>query len=377
MRKRICILLIVCLVLSLCACKEKTPVISDPPENGQTNTQSSSVLNSTEENTEMVAVSVPAVTENITSDNGTVLFQYTYQNISLVLHKPQVADKVILDFLTRVDSTRTSATTTADMAKSAYNGSTDWIPYLYHITYSPTRIDSKVLSLFGNNVVFSGSGHPERTCVSANYDLLTGDVLTLASIMDMNAKAEQFYQLVLKGLSEMAEGDFLYDNYKEIVKARFSGDTSQDEVWHFSQTGLVFYFAPYEIAPYSSGVVTVEIPYEKLKGLIHDDYLPETRNATKGTPAVTAFDKVDLESLDHVAELITNTDGKMYMLQCSGHIQDVRILVSDPAASYTAFAAYNLTPGNGIMVQADDTLLPLMKLSYKSDNETVVTPFIK
>lgn len=377
MKKRITILLTVCLLLSLCACRRKTPTLSDPPENDQTNIQTSTVTNAAEENTEMVAVSVPAVTENTTAEDGTVISRYTYQNMALVLHKPQVADKVILDFLNRVDSTRNAATTTADMAKSAYDGSQGWIPYLYQITYSPTRIDHKVLSLFGNNVVFSGNGHPERTCVSANYDLLTGDVLTLASIMNKGAKTEQFCQLVLKSLSEMAEGDYLYENYEETVKTRFAADASQDEAWYFSQTGLSFYFAPYEIAPYSSGVVTVEIPYEKLKDLIHADYLPQKRNTTSGTPTVSAFDKVDLESLEHVAELVANQDGKMYMVQCSGHIQDVRILVSDPTASYTAFAAYNLTSGNGIMVQADDDLLNLMKLSYKSDNETVVTPLMK
>lgn len=378
MKKRICILLVVCLLLSLCACRRKTPVVSNTPESNQDNTQTSTATNTAEENAELVAVSVPAVTENTTAEDGAVIFQYTYQNMALVLHKPQVADKVILDFLNRVDSTRTTATSTADMAKSAYDGSESWIPYLYHITYSPTRIDHSVLSLFGNNVVFSGAGHPERTCVSANYDLLTGDVLTLASIMNKDATMQQFLSLVLDGLAEMAEGDFLYENYRDTVFNRFfDSDPAYDEYWYFTQTGLCFYFAPYEIAPYSSGVVTVEIPYEKLKDLVHADYLPQKRNATTGTPTVSAFDKVDLESLEHVAELVANKESKMYMVQCSGHIQDVRILVTDPAASYTAFAAYNLAPGNGIMVQADDSLLKLMKLSYKSNNEAIVTPLIK
>lgn len=377
MKKRICIFLAICLLFSLCACRKKMPTPSEPSETNQSNTQTTTTTTVTDENTELVAVSVPAVTENTTSDDGTVLFQYTYQNMSLVLNKPQVADKVILDFLNRIDSTRITATTTADMAKSAYTGNKGWVPYLYHITYSPTRIDHNVLSLFGNNVVFSGYGHPERTCVSANYDLLTGDVLTLASIMNKDAKKEAFIQLVLESLSEMAEGDYLYENYEEAVKTRFATDASQDEGWYFSQTGLSFYFAPYEIAPYSSGVITVEIPYEKLKDLIHADYLPQKRNATEGTVTVSDFEKVDLDSLEHVAELVANKDGKMYMVQSSGHIQDVRILVTDPAASYTAFAAYNLTPGNGIMVQADDNLLNLMKLSYKSNNEAIVTPLTK
>ncbi len=376
MKKRICILLIVCLLLSLCACRRKAPAISESTAAGQTDTQSTAVINTTDENTELVAVAVPAVTENTTAQDGTVLFRYTYQNMSLVLSKPQVADKVILDFLNRVDSTKSTADATAAMAKSAYDGSKNWTPYLYHITYSPTRIDHKVLSLFGNNVVFSGNGHPERTCVSANYDLLTGDVLTLASIMSKDAKTEHFCQLVLESLAEMAEGDYLYDNYKETVWLRFGTIASQDEAWYFTQTGLSFYFAPYEIAPYASGVVTVEIPYEKLKDLIHTDYLPQSRGTAAGTPTVSAFEKVDLQSLDHIAELVTSKEGKMYMVQCSDLIQDVRILVADPNASYTAFAAYNLTPGNGIMVQADDDQLALMKLSYKSNKDTVVNPLI-
>ncbi len=377
MRKRFCILLIVCLLLSLCACRRNPPDTSLPSEAEQTSTQNSAVINTDSESTELVAVSVPAVTENTTAGDGTVIFRYIYQNMSLVLHKPQVADKIIIDFLNRVDSTKSAADATEDLAKSVYDGSKNWTPYLYQITYSPTRIDHKVLSLFGNNVVFSGSGHPERTCVSASYDLLTGDVLTLASIMSKDAKADQFCQLVLDSLSEMAEGDYLYDNYKETVKDRFNMDTSQDEAWYFTQTGLSFYFAPYEIAPYASGVITVEIPYEKLKDLVLADYLPQSRSAAMGIPTISAFEQVDLQSLAHVAELIANQSGKMYMVQSSEHIQDVRILVSDPNASYTAFAAYNLSPGNGIMVQADDYQLRLMRLSYKSNKETVVIPFIE
>ena len=121
----------------------------------------------------------------------------------------------------------------------------------------------------------------------------------------------------------------------------------------------------------------VEIPYEKLNDLLHPDYLPQKRSTTSGTPTISDFNKVDLQSLKHVAELVANKDGKMYMVQSSGHIQDVRILVSDTAASYTSFAAYNLSPGNGIMIQADDSLLNLMKLSYKSNNENIVTPLNK
>ncbi len=370
MKKIISILLVVCLVFSLAACrrKKKDQQTDSTPVN---NTQSSANIEPITENTEMVAVSVPAVTEDTLAGDNTVVFQYTYQHMSLMLNKPDVADKIILDFLNRVDSTKESADSIAAMAKTAYNGSKNWVPYLYHITYSPTRIDHSVLSLFGNNVVFSGAPHPERTCVSASYDLQTGDVLTLASIMDKNATVDSFRNLVFDGLTELAEGDHLYENYKDTVKQRFDGDASQDEAWYFTQTGLCFYFAPYEIAPYSSGVITVEIPYEKLTGIIHEDYHPEKRSTPRGGIQITPFDNTNVNNFAHIAEIVTNKSGTMYMAQTDGYVQDVRIILNDTAGNYTVFAANSLIQGNGIMVQTDDTTRQKMKLTYKSGSETV------
>ncbi len=376
MKKLLGVFLAACLLFSLCACKKKNPNPTDEPKNTTSNTTQNTQVDTLTEDTTLIAVSVPPVTENLTHDDGTVLFQYTYQNMSLVLNKPQVADKIIVDFLNRVDGTRQAAESTSEMAKTAYAGDKNWSPYLYHITYSPTRIDHKVLSLYGNNVVFSGAGHPEITCVSASYDLATGDVLTLASIMQKDATTDMFRDLVLDGLTEMAEGDYLYDNYKQTVTNRFKADASQDEAWYFTQTGLCFYFAPYEIAPYSSRVVTVEIPYEKLRNLIHIDYLPDERPTATGKHTVSPFESVNLDSFAHIAEIVANKDGKMYMVQSDGIIQDVRIVLSDTASSYTVFAAYNLSPGNGIMVQAEEAMLKNMKLAYKTGKETISTSLI-
>lgn len=376
MKKLLSIFLVICLLISLCACRKKNPKPSDTPNSTTTSNTESTRVDTLTEDTTLIAVSVPPVTENLTHDDGTILFQYTYQNMSLVLNKPEVADKIIVDFLNRVDSTRSIAESTANMAKAAYSGDKNWSPYLYHITYSPARIDPEVLSLYGNNVVFSGAGHPEITCVSASYDLATGDVLTLASIMQKDASTDMFRDLVLDSLAEIADSNYLYDNYKETVTTRFTADPSQDEAWYFTQSGLCFYFAPYEIAPYSSRVVTVEIPYEKLRNLIHIDYLPDERPSATGKHTVSSFENINLDSFDHIAEIVANKEGKMYMVQADNMIQDVRILFSDTASSYTVFAAYNLSPGNGIMVQADEAMLNNMKLAYKTGKEIITTPLL-
>ena len=380
MKKLFSVILAITLLVSLPGCKKKNKKPTDStgtPTTPVADTQNPTYNPPLETDDTLVSVSVPAVTENTTHSDGTILFQYTYQNISLVLDEPQVADRIILDFLNRVDSTTTAANSTKDMAKSAYNGSKNWIPYLYHVTYSPTRSDHKVLSLFGNNVVYNGAGHPEKTCVSVSYDLLSGDVLTLASIMNKNATVQQFYDLVIEELAKKEKASYLYDNYQATVQARFSNtDPANDELWYFTQTGLCFYFAPYEIAPYTSGVITVEIPYQKLTSLVHEAYLPLSRNSKQGKIKVSSFNQVDLSNFAHIAEIITEKETKMYMLYTDEAVQDVRIAFTDKTDSYTVFAAYNLIPGNGIMIQGNENTLKSMKITYKSGGQTITEPII-
>ena len=378
MKKLFAIILSLILIFTAAGCAAEDIEETEP---------SSSVLNPsthpTAETTEpqvfqtpMAAVAVPSTTEQLTADDGTVLFEYTYQTMSLVLPDPDVAHKVIVDFLNRVDQTRTDADTVAQMAENYYTGQSNWVPYLYHLTYSPMRIDHGVLSLFGTNAVFSGAGHPDRTCVSASYDLVTGDVLTLGSIMDPNATTQDFCDLVLEYLAEIADRNYLYKDYANTVKQRFAIDESQNQDWFFSQTGLCFYFAPYEIAPYSSGVITVEIPYEKLDGLLYESYFPPERENATGNIRTALFESVELRQFSQIAEVIQSNDGPMYFVYSDRSVQDIRILISDAASSYTIFAAYGLTPGDAVMVQADKNVLETIRVSFKSNEETLTVPLI-
>ena len=379
MKRLICLLLAVCLALSLCGCfgKNKKPQDATGETGNNNSQQNSGSENGTFDDT-LYAVSVPTMTEETKDEDGTVVFEYTYQHMSLVHNKPDVADKIILDFLNRVDSTRAQAESVAQSAKGAYKAnSNNWIAYMYHLAYSPARIDNKVLSLFGNNVVFSGTGHPERTCVSASYDMLTGDILTLASIMSKDATSDSFCNLVLEELATKEKDLYLYKAYKDTVRQRFASDSSTDEAWYFNQTGLCFYFAPYEIAPYSSGVITVEIPYNKLGSLLHEAYLPAARPSAQGVVSISSFDDIKMEDFSHIAELITSNEGQMYMAQTLGTVYDVSISYYGDTGNYTIFTANILAQGNGIAIKATPEQLAKMKMTYKSGTELITIPLAK
>ena len=379
MKKAFCFLLLICILISAASCGNA----AKPTDPAQT-------LNTTEpittEQTEpqasikqlpMAAVSVPTVTQSETAEDGSLIFQYTYQNMSLILQDPDVADKVIIDFLNRVDQTNETADSILSSAKTAYTPSETWIPYLCNITYSPMRIDQGVLSLFGTLVTYAGASHPERSCVSASYDLVTGDVLTLASIMSAEAQPDDFCDLTIDALKEIADAKYLYEGYAQMVRERFSGDASLDENWFFSQRGLCFYFAPYEIAPYAAGIITVEIPYEKLTGLLYDGYFPAERETASGKIAIAAFEETDMQPFTQIAEIVLQRNGQKVVLYTDGAAQDVRIAVSASESgteAYTVFAAHFLTPGDAIVIEASAEQLADMKLSYLSDEQSVALP---
>jgi len=385
MKKYISIILVLTMLFTLCACRKKKPESTQASgNNGSTASTENQDENQTDDGeiidfTDMVAVSVPAVTETTTASDGTILFQYTFQNMRLMLNNEEVSNKIILDFLNRVDTTRIPSDSIKESALTAYKSvsAKDWIPYLYSITYSPMRIDGNVLSLYGNHVIYNGAFHPDRACVSANYNLPTGEALSLADIMDPQGSLEAICQLVLDNLAKKETELSLDPGYDQIVKQRFKTDISHDESWYFTQDALCFYFAPYEIAPYITGVVHAEIPYTSLKNIIKDDYLPARRTQASGAIAVTAFDEQKIAQYTRIAETVINREGNMYIVYTDERVQDVRISVADTNNSYTAFATYGLLPGDAIVLQADAAMLDQIEISYISGGKTQTTKIAK
>ncbi len=319
----------------------------------------------------MVAVSVPITTETEYAQDGTAIFNYTYQNISLIVPDPEVADKVIVDFLNHVDQTAEQAESIRTAAKTDYRPGDTWNPYLCQIIYEPIRIDNSVLSLFGSYVGYSGSSHPETAYQSVNYDLVTGDVLTLSHIITPDTTADTLSQLIVEIL-EAQKDKSLYEGFETTVKERFAHGFLADHSWYLSSTGLCFYFSPYEIAPYSTGVVTAEIPYHQLTGILDDAYFPAEQEEANGTVSVQNYHNDILENYSQFAEVIIDEENEKILLYTEKSVYDIRLRVnlsdSNSDTIYTVFAAYGLTPGDAVVVQPEK--LPLL-LTYRTHEDTI------
>ena len=374
------LILLVCSILILNGCANKqvsTPTIPQmspeiaPEIMVEPNTEEATESVVYEEvNTQLLSVSVPASTEHYSLEDGTELFAYTAQHMELLLPNEEVADKVILDFLNRVDAARLDAENIMYAAQADYDPNGTWYPYFYKILYNPTRIDHNVLSLFGTQSSYSGGTHGNLSCVSANYDLSTGDVLTLGSIMHAEADKDQFITLIIEKLRKEADTLQLFDGFEDGVYHRLGGDENLYEDFYFTTTGLTFFFAPYDIAPYSAGIITVEIPYEELPGLIYDGYFPAERELVQGSMQSGNFMDVNIEQFNNIAEVKLTAGDEIIVIYPEGTVEDVRIIIQDSELNveeYTVFAAMEMSGNNAIVLSIANEDLDRVSVQYLSD----------
>lgn len=378
----------VCLVLLLTACSNKqsaestiAPAYSEPePQVTTTQAPEQEITEPMmpDEYTELLAVSMPALTETFTADDGTELFSYTAQSMQLIHPDGVIADNVMLDFFNRLDAVQEEVQHVFSSAKANYAGSENWYPYFYQIIYSPTRIDHGVLSLFGTQNSYSGAQHGNLSCVAANYDLTTGDVLTLGSIMHMDATTDDFIALLIPKLAAMADELGLFEGYEEGVQSRLSGDENLYEDFFFTNTGLSFFFAPYEIAPYASGVITVEIPYEELPGLIYDGYFPEEREHVEGKLTSGLFMTTDMEQFNSMAEVTFAEGESIIVIYPEGKVEDIRIVAAGDGKnkpSYTAFAALEMSPNNAVLLGVTQEDAKYISIEYMTEGSLKTLSF--
>lgn len=376
MKKVISYILILCLLLVAAGCK-KNPA-SDTPAAAEPSTPVDSAPESV--TAPYAAVCLPIVNDEIKSDDGVTIFSKSYQDMQLTLSGQVTADTIILDFMNKVDAAVLSSDAIAEAAMYSYPTSGNWIPYSFTMRYVPMRIDAGVLSLFGSTITYSGGSHPEYACISANYNLVSGDSLTLGSILTHVDKIDDLRDLVIEKLDAQAEEKVLQSGYRDVINDRFAGEESYDGDWYFSETGLCFYFAPYEIAPYSSGVIIAEIPYSELNGIIADEFFPAENSIQNGNAKIVPFSEEASQSYNETSPLILDNNGQMYFVEADSCITSIKIYQKNTDANTetedAVYMAYYLNPGDAIMIQVLPENAANIFIRYVHDGKTVSIPLI-
>lgn len=369
MKKVLSYLLIICVIFSLFGCKkdekprekETEPTISTDAEVSQR---------------PMMTVSIPTVTETTTADDGTEIFHYVYPVMDLIFPDAAVAQKVLDQHRSRLLAHLEPVEDMRIAAQQDYSSGMLSLPYLYSISYQPMRMDMNVMSFFGNCITYMGGAHPNSHGFGVNYNMVTGDVLTLGSILTHVDKKEALKALLVEELDKIAQERHLI-GYKEYINIRFRTDESDDKDWFFTNTGLCFFFSPYEIAPYSEGTIVAEIPYTSLSGIIADEFFPGERMPYHGSITEVAFSDADLTKFTQTAEVTLQPDSKKTLYYTDTAVQDFKILQLHPVTGNltVVFAAPYLTPGDAVLLEASDEMKKNLTVSYIDGTQEITITY--
>jgi len=148
----------------------------------------------------------------------------------------------------------------------------------YNLSWSLERsieqiFESETLvTLHFHEFSFSGGAHPQQLDLFRSFIKPQGKQITLA---DLTYDYRAFEQLValteehFRFSFELLESENLTDAGFHFLDGQFH----LTENFAFTEYGLLFYFNAYEVAPYATGPIAIELPYEDLEYLIRSRWL--------------------------------------------------------------------------------------------------------
>lgn len=143
-------------------------------------------------------------------------------------------------------------------AQYDYDSSNGYPIMIYELVFETTITYSQapILSLYQDQYTFTGGAHGSTTRSSQNWNLACNKLLTLNDIF---ANQPNYLLSILQQINKQIQEkgtDLFFDNYCNLVL-----ETFQSNQFYLTPKYVVIYFQQYDIAPYSSGIPTFEIPY--------------------------------------------------------------------------------------------------------------------
>lgn len=144
-------------------------------------------------------------------------------------------------------------------------GSPSWLPFTTDLSYAIQWNKNDLLSFTMISSQWFGGAHPSYEQLSYTYDLRTGKRLSVTDLLNLSEKEIKTY-IAMAFNKEAAKHPEIY--FEDEIKALL--DTKFNYRFYLGNDGFVFYFNPYEIAPYAAGVVHVTLSYEDSKNYIKE-----------------------------------------------------------------------------------------------------------
>lgn len=285
--------------------------------------------------------------EELKSDDGTTYYRQSLGTATVSSKDERAAERINSSLAELYVKFGADAEYTRRVAEDQPDG--EQIALSYYCAPSVTRCDTRVLSAVFDVSQDIGGIHADSTRTSRSYNADNGSLLTLADIAKNEEQLKTFIKNYVIGLAagdDYKEGgvSILFDDFESTISDLVDAGAN----WYFSDGGLVFYANPYDIAPYSRGVLTFEIPYSALAEFIDESFMPVEYEGENGMLLADDGDKLDRSSLNILGTVTVDEDGQSVVLSAEETVYNVKIYTSGRMLWQRNY----LTTGEGVEVKS-------------------------
>ena len=285
--------------------------------------------------------------EELKSDDGTTYYRQSLGTATVSSKDERAAERINSSLAELYVRFGADAEYTRRVAEDQPDG--EQIALSYYCAPSVTRCDTRVLSAVFDVSQDIGGIHADSTRTSRSYNADNGSLLTLADIAKNEEQIKTFIKNYVIGLAagdDYKEGgvSILFDDFESTIKDLVDAGAN----WYFSDGGLVFYANPYDIAPYSRGVLLFEIPYSALEEFIDEGFMPVEYEGENGMLLADDGDKLDRSSLNILGTVTVDEDGQSVVLSAEETVYNVKIYTSGRMLWQRNY----LTTGEGVEVKS-------------------------
>ena len=285
--------------------------------------------------------------EELKSDDGTMYYRQSLGTATVSSKDERAAERINSSLAELYVRFGADAEYTQRVAEDQPDG--EQIALSYYCAPSVTRCDTRVLSAVFDVSQDIGGIHADSTRTSRSYNADNGSLLTLADIAKNEEQLKTFIKNYVIGLAagdDYKEGgvSILFDDFESTINDLVDAGAN----WYFSDGGLVFYANPYDIAPYSRGVLLFEIPYSALEEFIDEGFMPVEYEGENGMLLADDGDKLDRSSLNILGTVTVDEDGQSVVLSAEETVYNVKIYTSGRMLWQRNY----LTTGEGVEVKS-------------------------
>ena len=315
-----------------------------------------------------VTASYSFTDKELTNDDGVPYYRQSLGTAQFSSKDEHAAERINASLAELYVKFKADAEYTQRVAEDQTEG--EIIELSYRCTPSVTRCDTRALSIVFDVSQDIGGLHADFTRISRSYDSDSGTLLSLADIAKNEEQLKTFIKNYVIGL---AAGDEYKENGESILFDDF--ETSIGELvdagsnWYLNDEGLVVYANPYDIAPYSSGVLLFEIPYSALEEFLSMELAPVDYEGENGMILADNGFTVDRDSLKLLDTVTVDAEGQSVVLSAEETVYNVRVYTE----SRTLWQRNYLTSGEGVeVISYIPDVMPNIAVRYELADGTEV-----